>query len=145
MSKEYKNILYQWFEEVWNEGRGEAIDKLAASHVVAHGLVDGQGNAITNREEFKAFWYRFRSALPDVRVHVEGGVTEADLAVVRCTVCGTHTGEGIGLKATQKPVTFTGMCMARIENGQIVEVWNSFDFLTFYQQLGILPAGCAAQ
>jgi hypothetical protein len=31
------------------------------------------------------------------------------------------------------------MCIARVAGGQIVEAWNSFDFLGFYQQLGLLP------
>ena len=30
--------------------------------------------------------------------------------------------------------------MARVENGQIAEGWNCFDFLSLYQQLGLLPA-----
>jgi len=34
---------------------------------------------------------------------------------------------------------FWGMCIARVRNGQIVEGWNSFDFLALYQQLGLLP------
>ena len=34
---------------------------------------------------------------------------------------------------------FCGMCMVRVHDGYIVDGWNSFDFLSFYQQLGILP------
>jgi hypothetical protein len=29
--------------------------------------------------------------------------------------------------------------MLRIGNDQIVEGWNCFDFLTLYQQIGVLP------
>jgi predicted ester cyclase len=43
------------------------------------------------------------------------------------------------MPATGKPAVFSGMCIARIRDGQIVEAWNSFDFLTFYQQLGVVP------
>jgi hypothetical protein len=31
------------------------------------------------------------------------------------------------------------MCIIRVANDQVVEGWNSFDFLSFYQQLGVLP------
>ena len=41
--------------------------------------------------------------------------------------------------ATGKPVEFWGMCILRIRDGQIVEAWNTFDFLNFYQQLGMVP------
>ena len=38
---------------------------------------------------------------------------------------------------TNKAVSITGMCIARVENGKIVEGWNNFDFLSMYQQLGM--------
>jgi hypothetical protein len=28
----------------------------------------------------------------------------------------------------------------RVENGVIVDAWNSFDFLTMYQQIGWVPS-----
>jgi len=28
--------------------------------------------------------------------------------------------------------------MARVQNGKLVEGWNSFDFLTMYQQIGMI-------
>jgi steroid delta-isomerase-like uncharacterized protein len=139
MKKEYGNILDRWFEEVWNDGRAEAIDELAAPDIVSHGLVDARGNDIAGREAFKAFWRQFRGAFPDVHVDVEDAINEGDKVMVRCTVRGTHTGEGMG-PATGKKITFTGMCLARVKVGQFVEVWNSFDFLALYQQLDLVPA-----
>jgi predicted ester cyclase len=41
--------------------------------------------------------------------------------------------------ATGKRVDFYGMTMVRVRNGKIVEAWNNFDFLSFYQQIGMLP------
>lgn len=139
MSHPKNNLLYRWFEEVWNQAREAAIDELAAPNVVAHGLVDAEGNEIRTREGFKAFWRQFRSAFPDVHVTVEDGLVDGDKVMVRCTVRGTHKGQGVGLAPTLKHVTFSGMCSARIEGGRIVEAWNNFDFLSLYQQLGALP------
>ncbi|MBA3884705.1 MAG: ester cyclase [Acidobacteria bacterium] len=34
---------------------------------------------------------------------------------------------------------FTGITIARVENGQIVKGWNAFDFLALYQQIGWVP------
>jgi hypothetical protein len=31
------------------------------------------------------------------------------------------------------------MTMARVKNGQLVEGWNNYDFMTCYQQMGVLP------
>jgi hypothetical protein len=32
------------------------------------------------------------------------------------------------------------MGIARVQNGKIVEGWNCFDFMSLYQQVGLLPA-----
>lgn len=140
MSDLKNNVLHRWFEEVWNQGSEEAIDKLAAADVLAHGILDATGNEIQGREAFKAFWRQFRAAFPDLRVEVQDGMIDGDKVMVRCTVRGTHKGEGIGLPPTLKPVTFTGICAARIKDGRIVEAWNNFDFLSFYQQLGLVAS-----
>jgi predicted ester cyclase len=52
----------------------------------------------------------------------------------------THGGDGLGMAATGRTAIISGICIARVENDQIVEGWNSFDFLSLYQQLGLLPA-----
>jgi predicted ester cyclase len=38
---------------------------------------------------------------------------------------------------SNKPASFTGMCIMRIADGKIVKGWNNFDFLSMYQQLGM--------
>jgi hypothetical protein len=32
-------LLYQWFNEVWNENREDSIDKLMATASYAHGII----------------------------------------------------------------------------------------------------------
>jgi steroid delta-isomerase-like uncharacterized protein len=140
MSTKHNNILHRWYDEVWNQGRAESIDELAAPDVIAHGLVDIHGNDIAGREAFKTFWSQFRGAFPDIHIDIEDGLVDGDKVMVLCTCHGTHTGPGLGLNPTNKPVTFTGTCMARVKEGQLAEVWNSFDFLSLYQQLGVVPA-----
>ena len=65
-------------------------------------------------------------------------VSDGDKIAARCVVRGKHDGDGLGFKATQNETTFTGMCIARVKNGQFVEAWNNFDFLTMHTQLGTL-------
>ncbi len=134
------DIWRRWFEEVWNQGRGEVIDELAAPNIVAHGLVDSKGQPITSRDAFKEFWQNFRDAFPDINVTVEDVISEGDKAMARCTVRATHGGHGLGVPPTQKPILFSGVAIARIKEGQFFEVWNYFDFISLYQQLGMLPA-----
>ena len=90
------------------------------------------------QKHFKSFYDSFRGAFPDIQVIVEDTVTEGNKIVTRCKVKATHTGEGMGLAPTDSSVEFNGMCMVRVEGGKIVESWNSFDFMTMYQQMGAI-------
>jgi steroid delta-isomerase-like uncharacterized protein len=128
-------ILEHWFEEVWNKGRENVIDELLAPHAVGHGLQTPDGKDVTGVPAFKDFYKVFNSAFSDIHVKVEDTVTQGDKTVARCTVTATHTGHDLGRPATGKPVKFTGMCLVRVKDGQIVESWNNFDFMTMHQQL----------
>jgi predicted ester cyclase len=45
----------------------------------------------------------------------------------------------MGLPATGKSITMTGIEIFRIENGKIAELWGEANLLGLMQQLGILP------
>ena len=131
-------LIRRWFEEVWNQGRVETIDELLASDCIAHGLSDDPANPLRGPAAFREFHAAFRSAFPDIVVVVEDTVSEGDMVAARCSVRGNHTGQLRDLAATQAPMEITGMVIARIANGQFVEVWNNFDFMTMYKQLGAI-------
>ena len=132
-----ESVMRTWFEEVWNQGREDTIDRLFATDGLAHGLPGGV--SLRGPEAFKPFFHSFRGAFPDIRIEVLRTVTEGDMVAIHCRVKGTHKGDTMGISATGKTTDFSGMCIARVRDGKIVEAWNSFDFLSFYQQLGLLP------
>ena len=138
MTKENRALIHRWFEEVWNKGRTDAIDEMFAADGIAHGLSDESGQPLRGPAGFKAFHQKFREAFPDIIVTIEDTVSEGDKIAARCRVRGKHTGDTLGYAATHKPVEFTGMTIIRISDGQIVEAWNNFDFLTMYQQMGVI-------
>ena len=138
MSEAKVTLLHRWFDEVWNQGRAEAIDEMFACEGIAHGLTDESGNDLCGPEGFKPFFMNFRSSFPDLQVTIEDTLVDGDMIAARCTVRGVHSGDGLGLAATHQPVEFTGMTIVRVKDGKIVEAWNNFDFLGMYQQLGIM-------
>ena len=133
-----KALIRHWFEEVWNKGRAEAIDEMFAVDGVANGLSDEKGEPLRGPDDFKTFFYKFRDAFPDIEVIVEDTIAEGDKVAARCVVRGRHQGDSLGFAATQKPVEFTGIAIVRVRDGQIVEAWNNFDFMSLYQQLGAI-------
>ena len=131
---EYPTLLHRWFDEVWNQQREDAIDEMMTDDVVIHGL----GEPIVGRENFKPFFRSFISAFPDINVTVEDVITDGDKMSCRCTVRGTHLGEGLGFTATNQPVAFTGGGICTVRDGKFSEVWNEFDFMKMNTQMGIL-------
>ena len=133
-----KALIRRWFEEVWNKGRVEAIDEMFAADGVAHGLSDEPGKTMKGPDDFRPFHDIFRGAFPDIEVVVEDTIAEGDLVAARCSVRGKHTGDHLGVAASNAPVEFTGMAIVRIKDGKIVEAWNNFDFLAMNRQIGII-------
>ena len=137
MSEKNKALIRRWFEEVWNQGRGDVIDELLAEDAVIHGLVDGAGNPVNGLDGFHDFHNQFRGAFPDLIVSVDDTIAEGEMVVARCSVRGRHTGNHLGFAATNAPVQFEGVAITRIENGKIAEAWNHFDFAQMNRQLGL--------
>jgi steroid delta-isomerase-like uncharacterized protein len=137
MSDQPDAVMREWFDEVWNQGRGDTINRLVAANATAYGL---PGGPMRGPEGFRPLFIAFRGAFPDIRIVVEHTVTEGDRVAVHCRVTGTHTGDTLGIPPTGKRVDFQGVTIARVVDGQIHEGWNCFDFLTMYQQLGVVPA-----
>jgi len=134
MSNDNRSQVRRWFDEVWCQKRTEAIDELMAPDALGHGL--GEGGAPTQgTEEFKAFHQKFCRAFPDLQIQVDEVLAERDLTAVRFTATGHHTGEGLDLPPTGRPVSFTGMVFSRWHEGQLVEGWNLIDFPAMQQQL----------
>jgi predicted ester cyclase len=56
----------------------------------------------------------------------------------------THTGDHLGMPATNKKVRITGSTMIRIEKGKIVEGWDNWDQLALMQQINSSSASAAS-
>jgi steroid delta-isomerase-like uncharacterized protein len=133
-----------WFEDVWNKGDEQAIDRLMARDAVFHGLGAADEVGLSGIEAFKPFYRMFREAIPDLHIDVVQTITEGDRVAVHCHVTGRHTGAGLGIAASDAAVDFWGMCFARVRDGRIEEGWNVFDFLSMHHQVGLVQSTVSA-
>jgi steroid delta-isomerase-like uncharacterized protein len=133
-----KELIRNWFEEVWNEGNESAIDEMRAPDVLSFGL--GESEAPAKAAEFKVFYHRMRAAIPDLHVTVEDVIAEGDKVVARISIEGTHCGAKLGVEATGKRVNVDGLIMARVREGKIAETWTQFDKLALLKQVDAIPA-----
>jgi predicted ester cyclase len=138
MAGENTRWVHRWFAEVWNQADGNAVDSaidaMMADDAVMHGL--GEAGRDTNGTvPFKQFNARFRSAFSNIDIRIDATVEEGDMIAARWTGTMMHSGDGLGLPATNRPVTVTGMSMARLRNGRMVEGWNNWDTMELMQQI----------
>jgi steroid delta-isomerase-like uncharacterized protein len=135
-------VLRRWFEEVWNQGRMETIDELFPANAVLWGTGRPDASS-TGPAEFKEFYKALRGACPDIRITVEDVAQEGDMAFARWTARMTHTGEGLGMPATNRAMTLSGMSACRAKDGKLAEGCNVWDQLGMLRALGMLSGPAA--
>jgi predicted ester cyclase len=123
MPTDNRALTRQWFEFVWNQKRGSAIDEMMMPDCLVHGLGDDR----VGPASFHEFHDMFVGAFPDIAVTVDDVIGEADKTAARFTVRGTHGGDNLGFQATGRPIEATGLCYIQWKDGRIVEAWNEFD------------------
>jgi steroid delta-isomerase-like uncharacterized protein len=131
-------VIKRWFEEVWNQGREETIDELLAPDAPVYGVGHG-ADFVRGPDGFRPAYQQLKGAFPDIHFTIEDAVSERDMVALRWTATATHAGDGLGFAPTQKPVTITGMCFARVQNGKLVEGWNNWDMMGLMHEIGATP------
>lgn len=119
-----KQLAQKWFEEVWNKKNGAFIAEMMDPSVV--GVTEG--GEVRGPADFKQKVFEpLVQAFPDVKVTVEGIISEGDEAAVRWTVSATHKGVLMHLAATGKRVKFSGITWLKFKNGRIVGGSDSYN------------------
>ena len=126
------SLTREWFEQVWNQGNEDAIDRLLAADARIHGL----GGAMVGPDGFKPMWRTFRATFSELQITVERTMVDGDTTMAHVRVRGRHTGSALGGPASGRPIDIEGVTITRSSGDQLVEGWNVFDFLGMYQQLG---------
>jgi len=140
--EENNRIAHLFFSSAWN--KGEFHDELISADAIDYSTVGGKKGG-RGPESFRAVVNAFRSAMPDIHLNIEDEIAAGDKVVHRWTMTGTDTGGLFGMPPSGKHLTFTGMTIARMEDGKVVERWTNVDELGILQQLGIVPPPPAAQ
>lgn len=131
-----KEIQRRMNQDVWGEGNLELIDEYVASDYVEHNTASPE--EIRGPEGYKANVQMIRAAFPDMDVITEHLVAEGDLVCYRYTIVGTHSGPLMGIEPTGNEIEISGMGIAQVEDGKIVESWSNVDTFGMMQQLGVV-------
>ena len=78
----------------------------------------------------------FHSGLESIELLSDDLVAEADFVVRRTSMRARHTGEVLGVVATNRELTLQHVEMWRLENGKIIEHWGGAgDTWSLYEQI----------
>ncbi|PPB80046.1 SnoaL-like polyketide cyclase [Albidovulum inexpectatum] len=122
-------LLREWYRRVWIEADLDAIDDYFAPQAAADGLMpDGQVGA----EDFRALVPALLALVRDLRIEVVKSVESDDWLWAQIVATGRSA-------TSDNPIRAHGQVMVRISAGKIVEAYNCFDFITFFEQAGLLP------
>jgi steroid delta-isomerase-like uncharacterized protein len=136
-----KALVRRLIDEVWNQGRFEAVDELVAEDYVGHSPTSE--TETHGKEGYKQFFAMLRSAFPDVQFTAEQVLSDGEFVVARWTARGTHLGPFVGIPATSRVATVTGITTYRMVGRQVAECWTNADDLGVLRQRR--PSVCVEQ
>jgi steroid delta-isomerase-like uncharacterized protein len=136
-----KAIVKRLYEEVFNNQDAHTIDALIAAEITIHDPLMGEMQGI---EAFRQFTTIFLSAFPQQHTSVESLIAENDLVAALHTHSGVNTGNFMGVPPTGHAIKVRGLELFRLRDGKIIELWRHDDDAGLMRQLGLLPAGEAA-
>lgn len=94
-------------------------------------------NLPTNKEGFKQFIHLLWKAFPDIRITFDDIIIEGNKAAGRYNLTGTHKGEFVDLRPTDRQFRVNGMTVFSFHNKKIIERWNLVDMISLMEQLKI--------
>jgi steroid delta-isomerase-like uncharacterized protein len=133
--QEHLNLIERYFEEVWNQGKLQALDEIIAPDYINHSPAGMQ--PAPGPEGLKPIVTAVRVAFPDLHYSILDTVITHDRIVARVKMTGTHDGDFFGIAATGKKIEVEQINIEYVCNGRITEHWRITDNQTMMQQLGL--------
>ena len=135
MTIEENKKIVRRYQDIYNSNDLDALSDVLSEDLLTPKIMAGIPTGI---EGAKAAHRIMLAGFPDYQTTIDDLIAEEDKVVARITMSGTNTGSFMGMAPTGKHVSFTGIYIARIANGKIVEHWGEEDGVSLLQQLGAL-------
>jgi steroid delta-isomerase-like uncharacterized protein len=135
-TEQNKSIVRRWIEDGWNKHNLAVIDEVYAPTFVQH---EPPPETVNSSEALKRYVGMYLTAFPDLNLSIEDLIAEGDKVVWRFKSSGHQNGPFMGMPASGKTGSITGIVIFRLENSRIAEAWVNIDALGLLQQVGVIP------
>jgi steroid delta-isomerase-like uncharacterized protein len=132
------DLIQRFYDETLTNGNLDAIDELVTDDVVDH--EEGLPGQPEGKDGVRFFVNTMRDAFSDLKATTGASVESGDMASAEVTITGKHTGEFMGVPATDKSFEIQSIDIVRFEDGQCAEHWGVTDTMSLMQQIGAVPA-----
>lgn len=112
------------------------LERVFADDVVDHDPMAGQA---AGRRGIADTVGLYQAAFPDLTLTCDDVIGSGDRLAVRWTATGTHDGDQLGMPATHRRATMTGIDILYLKDGRVAERWGQTNGLDLMQQLGMAP------
>jgi predicted ester cyclase len=125
--------------EMWASNDPERPENVYAGNYVNHQEPDVEGGiSDKNLANWKELLSGFHKAFPDSKIRVLIQIADNGHVATRWEMKATQSGEYMGLAATGRKLTWTGVVVDRFEGDKIVETWVNWDKYRFFEELGLV-------
>jgi steroid delta-isomerase-like uncharacterized protein len=134
---DHKALTLRIFDS-FNHHDARATAELFAPDAVLHDVAVAR--PALGRAQIAEVYRRHLVAIPDTQVRVERLVAEDDMVVAEWTLRGTHQGRLLGIPASGRTVTITGVSLIRFRDSVPAADTRVWDFAGLLRQIGLLPS-----
>ena len=124
------DVRGEWYRRGYLGGQLEAVETLFTDATRAEGLLT---DCQVGPEDIRVFAMALVNMVQAPRFRIVHTVEAGDWLATLIETEAERLGDGV-------PVRVIGQLMLRFEGDKIAEAYNSFDFLSFFEQVGLLPA-----
>ena len=136
LSEQNMAVVRQVYDAI---AAGDA-EAMAALHSNPFTLNYPGGSEEVDPHEMGADLAAIRNANPDLHAEIQDMYASGDLVVTQLTWRATHTGDFFGIPSTGNPVVHNGVVVRRLQDGKVIESWETFDDFEFLHNLGLVPS-----
>jgi steroid delta-isomerase-like uncharacterized protein len=120
--KKNKEIVLRFNKEFIEQGNMKSFNELVGNDVINHSAPAGTP---AGPESMRYFIMEIlRKGFPDIKVEIFDQVAEGDKVTTRKALHGTHTGDFMGIPASNKKVTIQVIDVIRLKDGKYAEHWG---------------------
>jgi len=130
-------LIQEFYDEVLSKGNMDALDELVTDDVVDH--EQGLPGQPEGKEGVRFFANAMRESFSDLKASVGTTVEDDDMASAEVTITGRHTGDFMGVPATDKSFEIKSIDIVRFKDGKCAEHWGVTDNMALMQQIGAIP------